>query len=216
MSTRGLPNELAQPMQLVEKRPFWAVEFLFDSPNELRLWSGLGDFVYDGETYTGAGHLLQISEMQETSDISARGASMSLSGIPSSLISLALDEPYQGRTVKVKIGLRGGSIPTGSFLALNDTPDYLIVDSPDGKLDISYSETFFMFDIFIGLMDQMNIEDNGTTATIGLAVESKLIDLNRPRGFRYTDQAQRTTYSDDKAFEFVSRLQNEDLSWGSV
>lgn len=85
--------------------PFFTVDLLFDDPNKLYFWSGIGDLSLDGNTYTGSGNLLAISELRESSDIAAYGATLSLSGIPTSLINLALEEPYQGRKAIVKFGL---------------------------------------------------------------------------------------------------------------
>lgn len=161
---------------------FWACDLLFDSPNELRFWSGIGDLSLDGQTYTGAGNLLGISELRESSDIAAYGATLTLSGIPSNLVHLALAEPYQGRRAFVKFGVDVGGTRTAVTL-------------------------------FTGEMDEMNISLGPETATISLDVESRLVDLNRPRIRRYTDADQQAEYSGDLAFAFVTRLQDEDLQW---
>ncbi len=161
---------------------FWACDLLFDSPNALHFWSGIGDLSLDGETYTGAGDLLGISELRESSDIAAYGATLTLSGIPSSIISVALAEPYQGRKAVVKFGVDVGGTKTA-------------------------------FTVFTGEMDQMSISFGADTATISLDVESRMIDLNRPRIRRYTDADQQSRYVGDLAFEFVPRLQSESLEW---
>lgn len=85
-------------------RPFFAVEMLFDSPNELRLWTGLGTLSHEGNDWFGTGSLLSFDRVRETVDIAANGASVSLSGISSSVISLALSEPYQGRVCNIYFG----------------------------------------------------------------------------------------------------------------
>ena len=66
--------------------PFFAVDLLFDSPSELYLWTGVGDKTINSKTYQGAGALLQIEPIEETADIAARGATLTMSGIPSSLL----------------------------------------------------------------------------------------------------------------------------------
>jgi len=60
----------------------------------------------------------------------------------------------------------------------------------------------------------MNIDEGAETSTIALSVESKLIDLERGRVFRYTDANQKSRYPDDKGFEFVEDLQDKRFSWG--
>jgi hypothetical protein len=161
---------------------FWACDLEFDSPSALHLWSGYGSLDIDGTTYTGAGHLMNISEVQESSDIAAYGAKLTLSGIPSEYVSLARTEPYQGRRARVKFGVEVGG-------------------------------TKYFINVFSGEMDQLNIEVGPDTATITVEVESRLVDLKRPRVRRYTDADQKAEYPDDLAFEFVTRLQDEVLEW---
>ena len=215
MTVRGLPNEITTYLDAATLQVFFAVELLFDSPNELRFWTGVGDLDFEGDTYTGTGDLMQISELQESSDIAARGATLTLSGIPSNLINLAIDEPYQGRIAKIKFGVFGQGVPDGSFLTINDAGDYLLLNDAGDKLKTDYADTLALFDMFVGRMDQMTIADGGDTSTISLTVESKLIDLERARSRRYTDNNQQSRFPGDLAFQFVTRLQDENLTWGS-
>jgi len=62
-----------------------------------------------GATYTGAGDLLGISEVEETSEVVARGLSLTLTGIPSAMTALALSDPFQGRKATVKLGFEGST-----------------------------------------------------------------------------------------------------------
>mgnify|MGYP003645835574 CR=1 FL=1 len=71
----------------------------------VRFWTGYGDRTIDGETYTGTGSLLDVSGIEEVGDLSAKGANVSLSGIDASIVSLALSEPYQGRTARILFGV---------------------------------------------------------------------------------------------------------------
>jgi len=61
--------------------------------------------VIGAKTYIGAGSFLNISSVEETTEIEAKGATLTLSGIPSSILSLALDEPFQGRLCKIYFGV---------------------------------------------------------------------------------------------------------------
>ena len=82
---------------------FVAVELMFDS-GALRIWSGIGDKSIGGQTYTGTGSLLSVGGIEESDDLSAPGASISLSGVDSSLVSLAIQEPYQNRDCRILLG----------------------------------------------------------------------------------------------------------------
>ena len=165
----------------------FAVELLFDGVNVLRLWTGYGVLNYDSVDWYGTGNLLDISSVEETTEISAKGASLVLSGVPSELISLALSEPYQGRLCKIYFGM----FSSGNTLIGND-----------------------LTEIFVGYMDQMNIEEGPDTSVIELKVENKLIDLERPRVARYTNSYQQSIYPDDRGFEFVEDLQDKEIYWG--
>lgn len=176
--TSALNNEVVQP--------YLAVDLAFDGGN-LRLWTGVGDLTIDGNTYTGAGTLLSISNIEETAEIAAKGATLVLSGIPSSILSSALTEPYQGRLCAVHFG---------------------IVDGNSSE-------------IFEGFMDQMVIDEGPETCTVTLTVENRLVDLERPRVLRFTDQSQQARLSrlgvtTDKGLQFVDSLQNKVIAWGKT
>lgn len=82
---------------------FVAVELMFDL-GALRIWSGIGDKSIGGQTYTGTGSLLSVGGIEESDGLSAPGASISLSGVDSSLVSLAIQEPYQNRDCRILLG----------------------------------------------------------------------------------------------------------------
>jgi len=170
-------------------RPLYAVELLFDGSNALRLWTGYGDLTYDGETWTGAGSLLGVDFVQETADIAVKGAEISLTGINSEIVSLALSEPYQGRVCNVYFGLL----------------------DPDGGLTVAAGD---LTQIFSGYMDQMNISEQAETSTISLTVENRLIDLERARVARYTSAYQKSIYPNDLGLDFIEDLQDKQLTWG--
>lgn len=152
----------------------------------VRVWSGYGNLIWNGNTFIGTGLLGNISPIEETSEIRASGIKLSLSGIPSSLLAVALGEVRQGRSVKV-------------WIAFLDALNAII---PDPYL------------AFSGRMDVPEILESGETSTISLSAESRLIDLEKPRERRYTDQDQRIRYPDDRGFEFVPSIQEADIRWG--
>ena len=104
MATRDLSTAVDTKLEDNTIYPFYAVEFLFDT-SPLRLWTGQGDLTIGGNTYTGSGSLLGVETIEETSEIAVRGATLTLSGVPSEIASLALQTPYQGRTCTIYFGL---------------------------------------------------------------------------------------------------------------
>ena len=163
--------------------PFLAVKAEFDS-GDVMLWGGYGELEIGSDTYVGGGTLLSISAIEETSEIAARGATVVLSGLDTSIISIALDENYQNRACTIIIGTLA-----------------------DGAVDEYYT-------LFKGRLDQMTIEESGETASISVAIENRLIDLERPRIRRFTNEDQQTLYPGDTGFSFVNDLQDKTIEWG--
>lgn len=173
--------------------PYYAIELMFDTKTitgvdgdpvdvgPLRLWTGLGPRTIGGETYTGTGSLLNIAAAEEVGDLSAKGMVLTLTGLDSSIISIALQEPYQRRIAKVYLGEQ------------SVTP---------------------VVEIFSGFMDTMQISDEPETATIVLTIESKLVELERSRNWRYTDESHKARYSGDSFFSFVQSIQDQQVAWG--
>jgi hypothetical protein len=186
--------------------PFFAVELNFDSET-LRMWTGQGTLVLeDGTQWIGTGQLLDISAIEETAEMAVRGATITLSGIPSEILSLALSEPYQGRVCNIYFG----TFSKGSLLQ-EDGPYILLQDG--GRIQLEQSAKGFN-QLFSGYMDQMNIQDGADTATIELKVENKLVDLERARVARFTSGYQKSVYPNDKGLDFVESLQDREIFWG--
>lgn len=212
---RGLTSDMVAAIAENHVKVFLAVDLELDSPNDLHFWTGAYTLEHDGTSYTGASWMLQISDIQEGSDLSAKGASIGLTGLPSTLIDVVLGEPYQGRICRIKIGFIGTPVEAGSRLKIGAS-DYLLIDPADSPSYLGIASKFpvTMYTLFSGYLDQMDIEKGPQTCTITATVENKLIDLERPRIRRYNDENQKLRYPSDDAFEFVSRLQRESLTWG--
>lgn len=104
--SRDLTTTTKSSVEGAVVEPFFAVELLFDGDNALHLWTGAGPLTVDGNEYTGLGNLLSISTIEETSEMAVRGATLTLSGVPTEVVSLALSEPYQGRVCNIYFGVR--------------------------------------------------------------------------------------------------------------
>ncbi len=187
--------------------PFFATELKFDGDNTLRLWTGQGTLVLeDGTSWVGTGNLLNISAIEETSELAVKGATLTLSGVPSEVLSLALSEPYQGRVCNIYFG----TFSQGSIL--QESSSYILLQ--DGsRINLETTDKDFS-EIFSGYMDQMNIEESGETSTIQLLVENKLVDLERARVARFTSGYQKSIYAGDLGLDFVEDLQDKQIPWG--
>jgi len=207
--SRELSDAVASALDDAVVYPFFAVELLFDGENVLRMWTGVGTLVYDSVEWFGTGNLLDISSVEETTEISAKGATITLSGVPSEVISLALSEPYQGRICKIYFGM----FSKGSML--DESGNYILLED-GGKIYLDNPQTDFneLTEIFSGYMDQMNINENPDISTVELTVENKLVDLERSRVRRFTSAYQKSVYPNDLGLDFVEDLQDKDITWG--
>lgn len=182
--SRSLSSAVIDELNSAETQPFLLFQGEFNS-GTVRAWSGIGDLSWNSQTWTGTGTLLTISAVQETAETSANGITTSLSGIPAELISLALAECSQGDAGYVYLGfIKNNAIVSDPVLLF------------EGRLDIP------------------SIEENGETATVSISYESRLIDLERPRESRYTNEDQQRAYPGDLGMEFVADLQDKNLTWG--
>jgi len=162
-----------------EIKPFYAVEMQFDSET-LRFWTGYGEVTLEGNTYIGTGDIMAVQLVEESSDLSAKSATITMQGITSEIIALALAEPYQGRLCRILFGIQG------------QTP----------------------IEIFGGFMDVMTIEDSPETSVISLTVESRLVELERVKPLRYTDESHKSRNSGDSFFSYIASLTDKDVVWG--
>lgn len=188
--------------------PFFAIELLFDGDEVMRLWTGLGTLVYNEQNWYGTGNLLTFDVVEETSEIAAKGATVTLSGVPSEVLSLALSEPYQGRQANIYFG----TYVKASLLT--ESSNYILYED-GGKIMLEEGLTS-LTEIFAGYMDQMNIEEGPDSSTIQLLIENKLIDLERPRTSRFTSAYQKSLFPNDLGLDFVEDLQTKELYWGKV
>ncbi len=181
--TAGMASEVVKQVM----SPLVFCKLSFDS-GDLNLWSGLGTLTWGGEDYTGAGWLAQVSAIIETGAIEANGATLTLSGVPTALIALALEQNYQGRSAKL-------------WLAALDNSYALIADP---------------YLILAGYMDVMTLEEGGDTAAISITIENNLLSLQRANERRYTNEDQKKNYPTDTFFSRIDKLQDQVLKFGGA
>lgn len=165
-------------------RPALFVELMFDEA-PVRCWSGAGSITVFGNEFLGVGQFGGLSPVRESGD-SPAGLELTLSGVPPDLVAVALAGTYQGRRARVWVGFFNAS---GALVA---TP----------------------YQIFGGRMDTLTTTCDGATATISVQCENLMIDLNRSRTSRWTDDEQQRLFPGDRACEFVSKLAERPINWG--
>lgn len=183
--SRSLTASLLAQITAAVVRPVFFYQGEFAS-GTVRLWSGVGPITWNGNTWTGAGDLISLSTIDENSEIRAAGFTVSLNGQSASILSLSMAQVRHGLSGKVWIGAldSAGAIVSDPFLA------------------------------FSGRADAPEIVDEGESATISLAYESRLIDLDKTRERRYTHEDQQIDYAGDYGFEYIPKLQDAQFNWG--
>lgn len=164
---------------------FILLELQFDS-GTVRLSTLIQSLTWNTYTWTPAGGNLKFNFPDETGEVRATGGSIELSGLDPSYIALADTENYQGRRCNIYIG---------AF----DSSGVVVVD-PDPN-------PWFI--------DVMEPAADGETATIVVAIESRMAPADRPNERRYTPEDQALRYEGDKGFDFVASLQNKEIIWGA-
>lgn len=124
-------------------RPYRAFKIEFPSMT-LRVWSGLNTRTINGEVYIGGGIALAFGEVEETSQIEATGTKIIMSGIDSSIISLALSENYEGAPVTLYLGEHStiDLIEMGS-----GTLDQMLIDDDTGTCTITANVENILIDL---------------------------------------------------------------------
>jgi len=184
--SRTLPFGMATEIDGVLVMPALLVEFLLDSGTS-RMWTGVGTKRIRGVDWYGVGDLASISAIEETLELKAAGISISLSGVSAEWLSVALSEPYQGRTVNIYYGL----------------------------FDENWNKKIEPYSLWSGELDVFSIDEGVDTSVITVTAESILVDLENPRVRRYTDADQQSEYPGDKGLEFVTAIQDNEVQWGS-
>lgn len=189
MTTRGIDSSLIAAFSSGLVRPFFALTLEF-AGGTARYWSGVGDKVINSETYLGAGDIIAFAPQSESAELEANGVNITINGIDSTNIALALTDQYQGRAVTILLGIL----------------------AEDQSVTATYT-------LFKGLMDTMTISDDGNYSNISIMCENILIGMNRNKVQRYTPSDHEAVVaargeSIDKGFRFVPSLQDKSIRWG--
>jgi hypothetical protein len=166
-------------------RPALFVQATFVS-GPLYVWSGMGPITWNGQTWIGVGTLGTVSTIEEGSTVSAKGVTLTLSGLDPTLLEDVMEE--------FQVGL-----PALVYLGVFDATGALIADPVC---------------CFSGRMDQPTIDISGTTASIAINCENRLVEMNVSVERRYTDEDQQLDYPGDLGFQFVNGIQDAQIYFG--
>ena len=185
-SRQGVDASIQNRLGADHQYLFFAVKAQFDTET-IRLWTGADSLTVDGESYEGAGTLLAIGDIEDSMEVKSTNLTVSLSGMDTTVMILALSEDLQNRKIKLYMGyLMGGA---------NESAGEMVM--------------------FSGRMTNVQITDDAENgATIAINAENRLVDLNRPSNLRYTNASQQIINSSDTGYKYVQAIQGKELLWG--
>jgi hypothetical protein len=158
------------------------IEMLLSTP--LRLNTSAVNIDWNTYTWTGAGALGSVEEVVDEAG-KQQGLRFVLSGVPTTLLSVALQEPIRNK-------------PCTLWLGILDPVTYALLDAPR---------------VWAGTLDQMPITQSGETCTIGVTAEHPGVTYARPKPLRYTDADQQRLYPGDTCLRFVVSQANHQDVW---
>ena len=144
------------------------------------------DLVFEGITFRGAAGLGEIAPIEDSVGSEVKGLQLTMSGLSSELLALALADAtvVQGVTLVIRL----------AFIE----EDGSIIDAP---VD------------WIGYLDTMPIEANGETCTITVTAESSAVDLLRGNAMTTSNADQQALYPGDRALEYIVSQSGVPVVW---
>jgi len=156
------------------------------------IWSGIGTYTIGSISYQGIGGFLGFADIDDGSDVNAKGIAITVSGIDPILLPGCLDDYQLGLPVVVHLGFFQYGVAGFLTSTLVGTPV------------IAWS----------GRLDQPEITIGRETATILIKCENRLIDMNVRTGRVRTNEDQQMVCPGDQGLIFVDGLQEMTAVWG--
>lgn len=166
----------APPLVLLVEMDLTAPLYLNTSPIDLKI---------GGIDYWGTKGLGRVDAIRE-SPAEPPQLRFELSGVPSSMVALALTESIQGKAARIK-------------LAILNPDDYT------KALDVRLR--------WAGQLDVFSIVDTPPTCTLGVSAETAGIDFSRPGDSPYTDAEQQRLFPGDLAFQYLNSQVEQRIVW---
>lgn len=183
--SRDLHPDTDTAAQAAHVVPYTLVELDYES-GAVRVASTPFDIRYAGDTYLGVGRLGSISAVQEGPEMKSYGVSLQMSGIPATYFAEMSQERFQDRACRIWVGF----LAAASHRPLGDPTQ-----------------------VFGGRMDVVSLQ-LGQTISVTLTAESRLVDWERARNRRFTDQDQQRAFPGDLGLQFVQATTEMELPWG--
>lgn len=181
--TAGMRAAIAAP----KMNPFLLFEATLADNSVVRYWTGRGTISWNSQTWLGTGQLIKVTAVQETIDLKTQDITVSVNGVPTSMVSLVEQSLRNGKPGIVRIG------------ALDDSGN--VIASPKvwfrGKLDGAQ-------------VDETDLEN----PVCNLRYSDDIAGLRIPNERRFTDAQQKAKYPGDRFLEFMPIAQDRVIEFG--
>lgn len=154
----------------------------------VRVHNGIGTYTWGGSDWLGVGDFGAVSALEEGSDVSPYGVTLTLSALDPTLVGVAMNEDYYMRDAILYIGA----------LSADDE----LINTP--------------LQMWAGHMDVMNVSAGVAGGdSITVQCESELSAFNRSSNLKYTTQALQAAYTGDVFFDFLPKISGAKIQWKS-
>ncbi len=145
-------------------------------------------------TYKANGFLLGLDGVQENSNINTGSLTIGISAVNQALVSELLNNNYLNKKVTIKrIFLDSNYVPVG----------------------YGSSYTPWMFSVYSGRIEGMNIKESGDESVMELSIANHWADFNRDNGRQTNTTSQQHWFPDDLSMEFAPQT-GKKLHWGEI
>lgn len=187
MTQRNASAAVLTELGSTSNAPFHLFQVLWDS-GTVYLTDSATEISWGGQTYTALGSMLGFGNIEESAGLQATGVDLTLSGVPTSLVSSFMTEDFIDRHVKIYKGFfdANGAViadPILIFEGLMDAPDFVEA-----------------------------VEDNSTVITI--PASNQWMAFDKVNGRMTNTNSQARYFSGDKGFNFVPGLNEKIITWG--
>ena len=160
---------------------FWLAKLELTSGN-LFLTSLDFDITIGADTYTGTRGLGTIAPIEESSD-GVNGLTLTLAGITQAHIAGVLSENIQGKKITIQMAV----------LNQSTEPPTIAIDS----------------NVWQGLLDSQSF--NEAQGIVSVTAENRLIEWDKPRLLRFSDQDLKRVRPDDNFFKYADTMANKEI-----
>lgn len=160
--------------------------YMAHSGGAVRAWDGIGEHVYDGNTYLGVGGLAAVSGLSQSADIQNHAVEVELNGVPLSAMQ-DTDPDIRGNAATIT----------------------LVWMQVDGTVIAART-------VFSGIGDILVSEIDEKTLKLTARLKGKLADWGSPVRANYTLNDQLRRHPGDTGFSEMSELENLTVSGWSI